>query len=135
VGEAVATSRERDEILVLANAARHLADHGRADEARDVYAGLLELEPAEPSLHTGLGCVLMRLGRSGDALESFERALALDDADVAALTYAGELRLARGDHSAGTGYLDRAIELDPGGEDPWALRARALRRAAGGGGR
>jgi len=122
----------RGEIAVLASAARHYADHGRLEEARDVFAGLVQLEPGVSYLHTGLGCVLMRLGCAGDALESFEAALRLDPGDVAALAYAGELRLAKGDEAGGLGYLDRAIALDPGGGDPWALRARSVRAQARG---
>jgi predicted Zn-dependent protease len=116
----------RGEIALLANAARHYADHGRLKDARDVYAGLIGLEPEVSYLHTGLGCVLMRLGCVGDALERFQEALRLDPRDVAALTFAGELLKAKGDES-GIAYLDRAIALDPAGEDPWALRARRLR--------
>ena len=126
-GEATTTPGE---IAVLASAARHYADHGRLEEARDVYAGLIELEPDVSYLHTGLGCVLMRLGCAGDALACFHAALRLDPEDVAALTYAGELSIEREDVAEGLGYLDRAIALDPAGEDPWALRARRIRPRA-----
>ena len=122
----------RGEVAVLASAARHYADHGRLEEARDVFAGLIELEPGAPYLHTGLGCVLMRLGCAGEALECFRTALRLDVKDVAALAYAGELSLAQGDEASGLGYLDQAIALDPGGGNPWALRARSVRARARG---
>jgi tetratricopeptide (TPR) repeat protein len=118
------------EIAVLASAARHYADHGRLDEARDVFAGLIELEPGVSYLHTGLGCVLMRLGCLADALECFQAALRLDPQDVAALAYAGELCLEKGDEAGGLGYLERAIALDSAGESPWALRARSVRARA-----
>ena len=72
------TPTTRGEIAALASAARHYADHGRLEEARDVYAGLIELEPDVSYLHTGLGCVLMRLGCAGDALACFHAALRLD---------------------------------------------------------
>ncbi len=86
----------RGEIAALASAARHYADHGRLEEARDVYAGLIELAPEVSYLHTGLGCVLVRLGCAGEALACFRTALQLDPEDVAALAYAGELSVEQG---------------------------------------
>jgi tetratricopeptide (TPR) repeat protein len=73
----------------------------------------------------------MRLGCSGDALDCFRAALRLDPQDVAALAYAGELCLEKGDEAAGLDHLDRAIALDPGAQDPWAIRARRVRARAG----
>jgi tetratricopeptide (TPR) repeat protein len=120
----------RGEIAALASAARHYADHGRLEEARDVYAGLIELAPEVSYLHTGLGCVLVRLGCAGEALACFRTALQLDPEDVAALAYAGELSVEQGAVAEGLSLLDRAVALDPAGENPWALRARGIRPRA-----
>ncbi|OFV85974.1 MAG: hypothetical protein A2V74_05995 [Acidobacteria bacterium RBG_16_70_10] len=117
------------EALSLADVARQYAEHGRAEEARILLDGLIVLEPEVAYLHTALGCVLMQLKKDDEALERFAAALSLDPRDAAAHTYAGELRLSRGEVQVAAAHLDAAISLDPEGKDPYANRARMLRRA------
>ena len=50
----------------------------RYDEAHALYRTLAELTPDSAQTHSNLGATLYYLGRSQDALRSFERALALD---------------------------------------------------------
>ncbi len=119
-----------DEVLALANVARQSAEQGRLDDARMLLEGLITLEPGFAYLQTCLGCVYMRLSRNDEALVWFEDALQLDPRDVAAHTYAGELRLERGEGQAGLDHLEAAIALDPDGRNAFANRARTLRVTA-----
>lgn len=119
-----------DEVLTLANVARQSAEQGRLDDARILLEGLIVLEPDFAYLQTCLGCVYMRMGRNDEALVSFEEALDLDPRDVAAHTYAGELRIERGEARLGLDHLDSAIALDADGRNAFANRARTLRIAA-----
>ncbi len=118
------------EVLALAAVARHYADHGRVDEARSLLEGLQVLEPDIPYLHTALGCVLVRVSAEAEALEQFDEALRLDPRDAAAHTYAGEIRLRRGDPATGLRHLEAAVALDPEGRNPYSNRARTLRLVA-----
>jgi Flp pilus assembly protein TadD len=114
------------EAMTLADIARQYAEHGRTGEARVLLEGLVVLEPGVAYLHTALGCVLRQLQQDEDALAQFEAALGLDARDTAARTYAGELRLERGEREKARHYLEAATALDPEGKDPYANRARVL---------
>lgn len=115
-----------EDLAVLVQTARQMAEQGRLDEARTILEGLVVLAPREGYLHTALGCVYMRMGWVEDAVAAFQCALALDETDVAAHTYLGELYLTRGQVEAAVAHLQAAVERDPGGTDPYANRARLL---------
>jgi len=56
--------------------ARHLAGQRKHDEAIAEYREALRLFPARAQLHASIGISLGALGRNGEAIESFRRALA-----------------------------------------------------------
>ena len=70
------------------------------------------------------------MDRADEALVEFDAALSLDQADVAAHAYAGELRLERDDNGVALAHLEAAIALDPDGRNAFANRARTLRLRA-----
>ncbi len=53
-----------------------LATAGRADEARDIYAGILAQEPGNQEAVTGMAEGLSKLGRHAEAVSALETALA-----------------------------------------------------------
>ena len=60
------------------------AGHGRYEEALALYRTLLELDPDSALTHSNVGAALYHLDRPQEALQSVERALALDpDLEVA----------------------------------------------------
>ncbi|MBZ0111503.1 MAG: alkaline phosphatase family protein [Thermoanaerobaculia bacterium] len=61
----------------------------RYRDAAKAYKTLLEEDPTDPLLHTGLGVALVGLGREAAALESFEMALSLDPSLSSALYHRG----------------------------------------------
>jgi Flp pilus assembly protein TadD len=72
----------------------------------------------------------VRLSAEAEALEQFDQALRLDPRDAAAHTYAGEIRLRRGEETTGLRHLEAAVALDPEGRNPYSNRARTLRLVA-----
>jgi tetratricopeptide (TPR) repeat protein len=88
--------------------------------------GLLLVQPRNALLFTCLGCVCLLEKRDDRALEYFDRALDLDPTDITARTYAGELRLKRGENQRALAHFEAAIALDPEGKSAFANRARVL---------
>jgi tetratricopeptide (TPR) repeat protein len=66
------------------------------------------------------------LGELDEAFQQYTEALNFNYANVDALVGLGEIQLSRGSLAAAISSLKQAIELDPEGIRPSALRARAL---------
>ncbi|MEM9174228.1 MAG: tetratricopeptide repeat protein, partial [Myxococcota bacterium] len=66
---------------VLLIQARALADEGRIEESRDVYADSVAQDGSVARVHYEHGQVLARLGETDAAIEAFDRASALEDVD------------------------------------------------------
>lgn len=115
-----------EELAGIAHLATVLYEQGKTDSARVLFEGLEALTPDDPRVHSALGAVYLRDGREGDALRHLNRALELSPSDTHALCNRGELRLRAGMLAEATADLRRAISLDPRGQDPAAMRARAL---------
>lgn len=113
-----------EEILALAQVGRQLADQGKLDEAETVFEALVSLDPSNPYLLTSLGCVYMQRDRDEDAADAFSAALWLNENDITAQTFSGEIALEKGDVQAALKHFQKAVELDPHGKDPFANRAR-----------
>ncbi len=122
LAEAIGISLE--DILALSVVARQLAEQGQLDDAQTLMEGLVALDPQNPFLHTGLGCVYMQKNLNDAALSSFQVALGYDAQDVAAYTFAGEICLEKGWIEPAIDYFQKAVALDPEGKDPYANRAR-----------
>jgi len=68
--------------------------------------------------------VLARRGRSQQALEQLERAIAKEPQRASYHSELGVLRLVGGDVEGGMAALDRALELEPGDPEPLKIRTR-----------
>ena len=53
-------------------------DQQRYDEALELFQCLIDIDPSDAVAHGNMGIVLFYLGRSNEALQSFDRALSLD---------------------------------------------------------
>ena len=53
-------------------------DQQRYDEALELFQCLLDIDPSDAVAHGNMGVILFYLDRSGEALQSFDRALSLD---------------------------------------------------------
>ncbi len=105
-----------DAIQALQAALAH-QQNGEHEAALTLLGVLLQRAPDHPDAHHLMGLSLHALGRSGDALQEVERAIAVRP-DVAMFhTNAGVMALAAGDPEGAIARHTRAIEIDPMSSD------------------
>src|SRR5262252_4380231 len=121
-----------DAMHLLAIARMQAGEHR---EAVDLIRKALDIDPRNPNRPaalSNLGIALSETGRAAEALEAFERSLALAPRNAETLYNLGNARLALGDYDAALSCYDRALALRP--DHAGALNNRgnalaALRRA------
>ena len=110
---------------------------GRVDQARDIYRGLLQRTPGDPSLSAALAEAERLLGNDEAALGHAQAAIDSGEATptvtAQALFTSAAVLLVQGRGEAAEERLQRAVELDPGNWRAWnALgQARDRRQAWG----
>lgn len=124
IAEAVGISKK--ELYTIARRAFQLLNSGRLEEAKQIYAGLVAADPFDSVFHCHLGAVLWRMGDLEKAAEEYDASLRFNFANVDALSGRGELYLLKGEIKQAIEFLGKSVELDPKGERPASLRARAL---------
>lgn len=99
---------------------------GRVEEAREIFEGVIALDSTSYYGWAGLGAIEL----SEDNLDAAESSLLAASnrygEDPTVLSNLGEVYLRKGDAEKATEYLEKALKLDPKGEDPGANRARAI---------
>jgi Flp pilus assembly protein TadD len=115
-----------DQAYNLAEMGYRLLQEGQLDDAEVMFRGLVTLNPHDAYMHLALGSVYHRSDRSKDAIEQYTKAIDLAADMTNAYANRGELYLAQGDAEKGLKDLKKALELDPKGEDPCTIRARAI---------
>ncbi len=101
-------------------------EQGKLDLARQVFAGLLALDPFDAYFHTALGSVSHREGDLEQAEHAYSRAIEINPFSPVAWAHRGEVRLMLGRLDEAAGDLVKAIETDPECADPATQRASAL---------
>ncbi|MBI2567979.1 MAG: tetratricopeptide repeat protein [Candidatus Schekmanbacteria bacterium] len=114
------------DIVGIAHLAHMLYLQGKTDSAKIIFEGLEALEPNDAFIQSALGAIYLRDENEAAALRHLNRALELKPNDIYALCNRGELRLRASMFQEATEDLRRAIALDPDGNDPAGMRARAL---------
>lgn len=99
---------------------------GRNDEAREIFEGLIALDSTSYYGWAGLGAIELTEDNLGAAELSLLSAVQRNAADSTVLANLGEVYLRKGDAAKATEYLQQALALDPGGQDPATNRARAI---------
>jgi Flp pilus assembly protein TadD len=117
---------DADQIASIAVLCRELVEQGKLDDAQTILEGIVLLDPQNGYLHTCLGSVYVQKGLKDAARAEYAYALKLDANDIAANTYYAELLIEQGDLERAASYLQKAVELDPEANDPFANRARTL---------
>ena len=107
-----------DDPIVRRRAARlelveFLLDAGQKDSARAELIALAADLPADPTLQTKVGTLLLRVAGYDDALKLFRQALVEEPRLAPALAGAGECYFRNGDYARAAGYLTRAVQQDP----------------------
>lgn len=119
----------REELYEICAQGRTLFESGQVEKAQRVFEGLTALEPYNADFHVGLGAVYQRQHDLDRALIEYDRAVSLNELDVAARTNRAEVLLERGEVERAVADLARVAALDPEGSNPHGQRALALAAA------
>jgi tetratricopeptide (TPR) repeat protein len=99
---------------------------GRLEEAAKIFEGLVILDSHNPYIQGVLGSIYQKQELYDLALIRYNNALALNPADISALSNRGEILLKLGKFQEAAQDFKQAIELDPVKENGAANRARLL---------
>ncbi len=113
----------------FAEVAYNLFEQGKYDQAQTIVEGLVISNPYDGYFHSLLGSIYGRKGMHEEAQEEYSIAIELDDKNLAAHVNRAEILLQSGEIIKALEDLKRAVELDPKGEKPFGIRARALAQA------
>lgn len=101
---------------------------GRLEEAGQLFKGLSLLDNTIAYFHTALGAIYQKEQKYFDALAEYTVAIELDPKDITAFVNRGETYYLMGLDEQPLEDLEAAIQLDPESKDPWANRARFLKK-------
>ena len=115
-----------EEAYAFAELAYTLFEQGKYDEAQTIFEGLVISNPYDAYFHSMLGAIYARKDMQEEAAEEYSIAVELDPENISAYVNRAEILLQHGEFELAMDDLQAAIKLDPKGEDPSGLRARAL---------
>ena len=102
-------------------------DAGRPEQARDLYAAALELDPGDPEALYRLGRIQRLDGDPAGAVNTLRKALRLAGPDVLLLSELARASMDRGRFENAGRYLREAERLEPDNEEvQWGLGLAAL---------
>jgi len=101
-------------------------NQGDLEKARTIFEGLVAMDPHSSDAHAALGALLTRTLQDGVALVHLNRALELNDKEIAAYVNRAEINLRQQRGEEAVADLKRAIALDPRSKNAAANRARAM---------
>lgn len=119
----------RQELFDIAAQGQLFFDTGKLDEAATVFEGLVALDPYEGSFHTGLGAVYQQRQKLDEACIEYDRALALNEQDLAARCNRAEIRVQQRDFDAAADDIKEIALRDPEGASGHSQRAKVLAMA------
>jgi len=101
-------------------------NQGDLEKARTIFEGLVAMDPNSSDAHSALGALLTRTLQDETALVHLNRAIALNDKEIAAYVNRAEINLRQQRGEEAVADLKRAIALDPRSKNAAANRARAM---------
>jgi tetratricopeptide (TPR) repeat protein len=101
----------------MLKAAHASLDAGRYQEAIAAYTAVLRRQPQNVDAITHLGVILALAGHQTEALEAFDRALAIDPDYAHALWDKAGVQEARQDHAGALATLQHFVRVAPPGAD------------------
>lgn len=116
---------QRD-LYAIAELGYQLMREGKMEKARTLYEALVVADPYDSVFHTQLGAIHHKMGQLDKAVEQYSEALKFNFANVDAYSGRGEILFTKGKLSDAAADLNKAIELDPKGNIPSSVRARAF---------
>ncbi|MFZ9890149.1 MAG: tetratricopeptide repeat protein, partial [Myxococcota bacterium] len=118
-----------EEAYAFAEIAYKLFEQGKYAAAQTIFEGLVISNPYDGYFHAMLGAIYARKDMHEEAAEEYSIAIELDAENISAYVNRAEILLQHGEFEIAMEDLKAAIKLDPKGEDPSGLRARALAAA------
>jgi tetratricopeptide (TPR) repeat protein len=101
-------------------------NQGDLEKARTIFEGLVAMDPDSSDAHAALGALLTRTMQDTKALVHLNRAIELNDNEIAAYVNRAEINLRQQRGEDAVADLKRAIALDPREKNAAANRARAM---------
>jgi predicted Zn-dependent protease len=120
-----------EEIRIIADLGHALAQHGRNEEALEIFQGLAALAPATAYFQSALGALYLRVGELNQAVLHLNTALNLDPRDLPAYVNRGETLLRLTQFDAAVRDLRMAVAVAENAvadsdNQRYLARARAL---------
>jgi tetratricopeptide (TPR) repeat protein len=113
----------------MAKTGFHKLAAGKLEDAREIFLGLLALDPSDAYFHGALGVVAQQLGEPGVARRHLDKSIALNPYVAYVWVHRAEVRLGQGELTAAVEDLSRALALDETRRDPATRRAQAILQA------
>jgi tetratricopeptide (TPR) repeat protein len=123
------TGLTMQDAYAFAQIAFNLFEQGKYDQAQTIVEGLVISNPYDGYFHSLLGSIYGRKGMHEEAQEEYSIALELNPQDLASHVNRAEILLQHGEIEKALIDLKSAVDLDPKGEQPFGIRARALAQA------
>lgn len=127
LGELEGISKE--EQYRMAEMGYRFLTEGKLAQGRDVFFGLVALDPFDAYFLTCLGSAHQQEKKNEEAERLYTRALEVNPYQTTARTHRGELRAMTGRLQEAIDDLARAVQDDPDGKDPAVKRAAVLLKA------
>lgn len=103
----------QDNPEALNNIAAHMAEHGHAKKAIELFQALAEVVPNSRSMMmVNIGNAQLQLGDNRAAANSYQQAINADPANALGYSWLGDLENDRGRDDKAAEYFSRACELD-----------------------
>jgi tetratricopeptide (TPR) repeat protein len=104
----------QDNPEALNKIAAHMAEHGHAKNATELFQALADAEPNSRSIMmVNIGNAHLQLGDSPSAAASYRQAIQLEPTNALAYSRLGDLENDDGSYDKAVPYFARACELDP----------------------
>lgn len=118
----------REELYMIAKRGYDLMQEGKMGQAREVYDGLVYLDPYDPYFYTVLGSICQKQDNSEDAIKCYDIGIRLQAWNINALANRGEILLNQGKLEEALRDLQLVIyyEPDPENANPSVVRTKAL---------
>lgn len=102
--------------------------YGKYDAAKDIFVGLTAYAPYTAHFWRALGAVNQQLKEYGEAIASYDMAIANDERDAVSYVYRGESHILSGNIDAGLRDLDHVMEIGQAMPElaPWVQRSGLL---------
>lgn len=103
----------KEELADMAEVGRDAFSAGQIDKAREIFQGLMILDPRNAFYCIMVGAIAQETEDWGEAERAYDRAIKLNPLSPTALTHRGDLRIRQGRVRDGVLDLERALIADP----------------------